>query len=66
MEGFEPKYYYAKPNAQIKLGIDHYFKKINAPKDKYLFYYNDNLIDIEKTFKDVNLKKFGTIFAKLK
>ena len=64
-EGFDPKYYYAKPNVQIKLGIDHYFKKINAPKDKYLFYYNDNLIDIEKTFKDLNLKKFGTIYAKL-
>ena len=63
-EGFEPKYYYAKPNVQIKLGIDHYFKKINA-QDKYLFYYNDNLIDIEKTFKDLNLKKFGTIYAKL-
>ena len=66
-EGLKPKYYYAKPNAQVKLGIDHYFKKINDyPIDKYLFYYNDNLIDIEKTFKDVNLKKFGTIFAKLK
>ena len=64
-EGFEPKYYYAKPNVQVKLGIDHYFKKINAPKEKYLFYYNDNLINIEKAFKDLNLKKFGTIYAKL-
>ena len=65
-EGLEHRYYYAKRNMKVKLGIDHYFKKINAPKDKYLFYYNDKLIDIEKTFKDLKIKLFGKIFGKLK
>ena len=65
-EGFEHRYYYAKRNMKVKLGIDYYFKKINAPKDKYLFYYNDKLIDIEKTFKDLKIKIFGKIFGKLK
>ena len=65
-EGFEHRYYYAKRNLQVKLGIDYYFKKINASKDKYLFYYNDKLIDIEKTFKDLKIKIFGKIFGKLK
>ena len=64
-EGFKLQSYWSKPDLPIKLGIEHYFKGINAQKNEYLFYYNNNLINIEKTIDELKLKKFGKIFGKL-
>ena len=65
-EGFDPKFYYGKPEYPLKLYIEDYFKENNMLKDNYLFYYNNIKIDIEKNLKDLDMEMLGEIQGKLK
>ena len=60
---FSPIFYYGKPKSPIKLYIEHYLKVNNMPKDKYLFFYNGIIINLDNNLKDLNMKILGVIEA---
>lgn len=62
VKGYQPQFYYGKPDFQIKIGIEVYIKKMNIPKTKKLsFYYDNNLIDINKTIGELGILKLRLI-----
>ena len=66
IEGFKPSFSCGKKESKVKNAIEEYFKKINISQDNnYLFYYNDKLINIESSLRDLNLKYCGLIKGKL-
>ena len=66
IEGFKPSFSCGKKESKVKNVIEEYFKKINISQDNnYLFYYNDELINIESSLRDLNLKYCGLIKGKL-
>lgn len=66
IEGFKPSFSCGEKESKVKNAIEEYFKKINISQDNnYLFYYNDKLINIESSLRDLNLKYCGLIKGKL-
>ena len=66
IEGFNPSFSYGNKEAKVKNVIEEYFKMLNISQDNnYLFYYNDKLINIESSLRDLNLKYCGLIKGKL-
>ena len=62
IKGHKALFYYAKPDSQIIIPIEHYIKKKNIPNTKNCsFYYDNILIDINKTVGELEIKKFGLI-----
>ena len=64
--------YYAKPDSNLKTGIDHYIlqQKIRTKKDiditKYSFYYNNELVDINSIIGELGLEPLSKIYGKIK
>ena len=65
-KGFDPHFYFGKPEYPLKVYIEDYSKKNNMSKYDYLFYYNDIKINLENNLKDLNMEMFGIIEGKLK
>ena len=60
VKGYQAIFYYGKPDSKIP--IEHYTKKTNIPSIKKIsFYYDNNLIDINKTIGELGILKFGLI-----
>ena len=64
--------YYAKPDSNLKTGIDHYIlqQKIRTKKDiditKYSFYYNNELVDINSIIGEMGMEPLSKIYGKIK
>ena len=62
VKGNNALFYYGKPDAQIKIPIEHYTKNINISNTKKIKFYIDNkLIDINKTIGELGIVKFDLI-----
>lgn len=62
IKDYNPFFYYGKPNCQIKIPIEYYFKKNIIPNTrKFSFYYDNKIIDINKTIGELGIGKFGVI-----
>jgi hypothetical protein len=62
VKGNNALFYYGKPDTQIKIPIDHYTKNINISNTKKInFYYDNKLIDINKTIGELGIVKFSLI-----
>ena len=65
VKGHQALFYYGKPDSQIKIPIEHYIKNINISSTKISFYYNNILIDINKTIGELGILKFGRLEGKI-
>ena len=66
IEGYKVIFYYVLPNSQIKAITEDYIHKMNIPNEnKYSFYNEDKLIDLNSTFKQSGLKKLCLIVGKI-
>ena len=54
---------YGKPEFPINIYIEKFCNENNISKDKYLFFYNDIIINLDSNLKDLNMKMFGVIEA---
>jgi hypothetical protein len=63
-ENFSPNFYYGKQESPIHFYIEDYCKENNVPKDKYMFYYKDIIVNIEDNLKDINMEMLGVIEGK--
>ena len=63
-ENFSPNFYYGKQESPINFYIEDYCKENNVPKDKYIFYYKDIIVNIKDNLKDINMEMFGIIEGK--
>ena len=62
VKGHNALFCYGKPDIQFKISIEHYIKKINIPSTKKIsFYYNNKLIDVNKTIGELGIVKFNLI-----
>ena len=49
-KGYTPYFFYGKPNSKFRTVIEQYINKVNGFNEiKYIFYYNNKLIDLDCT-----------------
>ena len=61
-KGYKPYFYFGSQNSKFKKSVEHYIKTMNCPEEiKNTFYYNNKLIDINATIKDLNIKPLSVI-----
>jgi hypothetical protein len=65
-EGYDIVFYYGKPNCKLKIYIEDYIKKVNVANNiENNFYYNNKLVDLNSTLRQIKLKPLKEISIQL-